>query len=96
MDLKGEDVIFRLHAVQRMFERNISTENVRRVLSEGVVIEEYPDDTPYPSRLILGWCEGRPIHVVVAINEEDSSVIVVTVYEPDQEKWDADLSRRRA
>jgi len=96
MDLKGENVIFRIHAVQRMFERNISAEDVRKVLSDGVVIEEYPDDLPYPSRLIFGWCEGRPIHVVVAINEEESSVIVVTVYEPAQEKWDADLSRRRA
>lgn len=86
MDLKGEDVIFRLHAVQRMFERNISAEEVRRVLSKGEAIEEYPDDTPYPSRLILGWCEDRPIHVVVAIDEEDSSIIVVTVYEPDLEK----------
>jgi hypothetical protein len=35
--------------------------------------------------------------VVIAINEEEEgSVIVVTVYEPDQEKWDEDLSRRRS
>jgi len=94
MDLKGEDVIFRIHAVQRMFERNISAEDVRKVLSVGAVIEEYPDDTPYPSRLIFGWCEGRPIHVVVAINEEERSVVVLTVYEPEQEKWDVDFARR--
>ena len=95
MDLKGRDLIFRIHAVQRMFERDISVEDVRMVISEGVVIEDYPDDTPFPSRLIFGWCERRPIHVVVAINEV-RSVIVVTVYEPDQEKWDFDLSRRRS
>ena len=95
MDLKGENMIFRIHAVQRMFERNIGAEDVRRVLSEGEVIEEYPDDTPYPSLLIFGWSEGRPIHVVVAINEKESSLIVVTVYEPEQEKWDADFARRR-
>ncbi len=96
MDLKGENMIFRIHAVQRMFERNIGAEDVRKVLSEGEVIEEYPDDTPYPSRLIFGWCEGRPIHVVVAINEKERSVIVVTVYEPEKEKWDADFARRRS
>jgi hypothetical protein len=95
MDQKGRDLIFRIHAVQRMFERDISVEDVKRVLSEGVVIEDYPEDTPFPSRLIFGWCERRPIHVVVAINEV-GSVIVVTVYEPDQEKWDEDLSRRRS
>jgi len=94
MDLKGRDLIFRIHAVQRMFERDISVEDVRMVISEGAVIEDYPEDTPFPSRLIFGWCERRPIHVVVAINEE-GSVIVVTVYEPDQEKWEEDLSRRK-
>lgn len=96
MDLKGRDLIFRIHAVQRMFERDISVKDVRWVTSEGAVIEDYPEDTPFPSRLICGWCEGRPIHVVVAINEEEGSVIVVTVYEPDLDKWDEDLSRRRS
>jgi hypothetical protein len=52
MDLKGRDLIFRIHAVERMFERDISVEDVRRVLSEGAVIEDYPEDTPFPSRLI--------------------------------------------
>ena len=96
MDLQGRDLIFRIHAVERMFERDISVEDVRRVLLEGAVIEGYPEDTPFPSCLIFGWCEGRPIHVVIAINEEEGSVIVVTVYEPDQEKWKEDLSRRRS
>jgi len=32
--------------------------------------------------------------VVVAINEEERSVVVVTVYEPEQEKWDVDFARR--
>ncbi len=95
MNMKGENVIFRVHAVQRMFERNISAEDVRKVLSDGVVIEDYPDDMPYPSRLMLGWCEGRPIHVVVAINVEDNSIVVVTVYEPDPDQWDTNSSRRR-
>jgi hypothetical protein len=32
MDLQGRDLIFRIHAVERMFERDISVEDVRRVL----------------------------------------------------------------
>ena len=59
-------LVFRVHAIQRMFQREISVAHVRQVLSTGEVIESYPDDTPYPSRLVLGWCEGRPLHVVVA------------------------------
>jgi len=37
-----------------MARRNISAAEVRRVLTDGETIEEYPDDTPYPSRLVLG------------------------------------------
>ena len=83
----------RLHAVQRMFERKITAEEVRYVLETGVVIEEYPDDTPYPSRLILG-CEGRLIHVVAAKNLNDQDIIIITVYEPDPSEWDPDCKKR--
>ena len=93
--MKSKNVIFRVHAVQRMFERNISVEDLRKVLLDGVVIEDYPDDTPYPSCLMLGWCDGRPIHVVVAHNAKDDSIIVVTVYEPDPDQWESNLSRRK-
>jgi hypothetical protein len=38
-----------------MVERNITATDVREVLANGEVIETYPDDTPYPSQLVLGW-----------------------------------------
>ena len=41
--------------------------DVRHVLQTGEVIEEYPDDTPFPSYLILGFVGDRPFHVVVAV-----------------------------
>ncbi|NOT26197.1 MAG: DUF4258 domain-containing protein [Acidobacteria bacterium] len=49
---------FRLHATQRLFERGISIDDVRHVVEGGNVVEDYPDDQPYPSRLLLGWCQG--------------------------------------
>ena len=57
------------------------------VLSIGEVIEDYPDDTPYPSNLILGWIKGRPIHVVAAHNSDEKEIVVITVYEPDPQQW---------
>jgi hypothetical protein len=48
-----------------MFERQIAVEEVEAVLGAGEVIEEYPKDTPYASRLMLGWIGLRPLHVVV-------------------------------
>lgn len=46
--------MFSGHAVQRMFEREISPAEVREVLKSGETINEYSNDNPYPSKLILG------------------------------------------
>ncbi len=88
-------LVFRVHAINRMFQRHFSKQNIRDGLESGDVIEKYSDDKPYPSRLILGWLGTRPIHVVVADNDEDMETIVVTVYEPDRDQWDPDFRRRK-
>lgn len=88
-------IIFRIHAIQRMFVRGITDTDIRYVLENGETIEDYPDDTPYSSRLVLGWRGARPLHIVVADNIEDSQWIVVTVYEPDPNQWEANFRRRK-
>lgn len=88
-------ITYRIHAIQRMFERKISVEDIRSVLENGEIIESYADDLPYPSRLVLGWRENRPIHVVVAENLAVDELIVITVYEPDQLQWEAGFRSRR-
>ncbi len=61
------------------------------------IIEEYPEDRPYPSVLVLGRTEeGRPVHVVCAYVPEDDKLIVITVYEPDPNRWDEEFRQRRA
>ncbi len=87
--------VYRVHALQRMFEREIERSVVESVILSGTTIESYPDDTPYPSRLVLGWDQDRPIHVVVADNLHDEEAIVITVYQPDAMRWDASFSRRQ-
>ena len=88
-------LVFRVHAISRMFQRRISKDDVRHVLATGETIETYPKDTPYPSRLVLGWCQSRPVHVVVADNAENQETIVITVYEPDVTEWESDFRRRK-
>ena len=88
------NVIYRIHALRRMVERAISADDVREVLTAREVIEDYPNDTPYPSRLVLGWRGSRPIHVVAAENAADQETIVITVYEPDPALWAPDFRRR--
>jgi hypothetical protein len=60
-----------------------------------VLIEDYPTDTPYPSRLILGWVGARPLHVVAADNAAAQETIIVTVYEPDPLLWHPGFRQRR-
>ena len=61
----------------------------------GTVIESYLEDSPHPSCLILGKTgTGRPLHIVSAFSEEDNLAIIITVYQPDPERW-IDFSRRK-
>jgi hypothetical protein len=92
--LETAKIIFRTHAIQRMFQRGVDELAVRAILATGDTIEEYPDDIPYLRRLILGWIGKRPLHIVAADNVKEHEIIIVTVYEPDEEKWSTDFKRR--
>lgn len=92
--LLKRNIMFSIHAVKRMFERNITQDDIMYMVAHGQVVEEYPDDSPYPSRLLLGRPSGRPIHIVVAENTDENKLVVVTVYEPDPQKWDSGFTRR--
>ncbi|MBE6353453.1 DUF4258 domain-containing protein [Treponema sp.] len=83
------------HVFNRMAERGFSPDTIKSVIENGTVIKSYPDDTPYPSRLILGFDGERPVHVVSAYNSENDTEYVITVYEPDTLKWSDDFTERR-
>ena len=87
-------ITYRIHAIQRMFERSVSAEDMRFVLERGTTIEAY-EDTHYPGRLLLGGRGKRPLHVVLADNSADDESIVVTVYEPDHRYWEPGFKRRK-
>lgn len=93
MDCKR--VVFSGHAIQRMFERGISRDDVLAMIVEGETIAEYADDKPYPSRLLLGSVRAKPLHVVLASDEATGLCIIVTVYEPALEHWSADFRTRK-
>jgi hypothetical protein len=89
------EILFRVHAVQRMFERGITIKSVRRTLETGVMIEDYSSEMPDPSRLLLGLQGKRIFHVVASENREENTITVVTVYIPDPDKWKKDSRSRR-
>jgi len=69
---------FSAHAVQRIFERSLRKIDVVEVIRSGEKIADYPDDLPYPTFLMLGFVQGRPMHVVLANNGEDDMGIIVS------------------
>jgi hypothetical protein len=86
---------FRIHAIQRMFERHISLKDVLRVLQTGETVEHHADDIPYPNSLLLGWQGRRPLHVVALENLQENETIVITVYNPDSGQWKSNFKRRK-
>ena len=78
-----------------MLERNISVDDVLAVLNSGAIVEDYPEDAPFPSRLTLGWVGQRPVHVVWATAAGTGRVAIITVYEPDPDEWDSTFRGRR-
>lgn len=89
-------LIFRLHALARMAQRGFEPAEIHYVLDNGSIIEQYPEDSPYPSCLVMSWINGRPVHVVVAINDDAQESIVITVYEPAPNVWDNGFTRRKS
>ena len=88
-------IIFRTHAVERMFERNISARQVVQALHQGETIEDYSAEMPEPGRLILGFQGQRPFHVVSSENPDTSETTIITVYVPDPRRWTKDFRRRK-
>jgi hypothetical protein len=78
-----------------MSSRGISAADVRNAIESGEIIEEYPDDTPYPSALLLATIDGSPVHLVVAMDRTEDRTIVVSLYRPDPLQWEPGFRRRR-
>jgi hypothetical protein len=96
---KLDKVLFTSHARNEMESEEsgeIGEGEVFEVVLEGKIIEDYPEDEPYPSCLIYGrTLEDRPLHVVCAFAKTEEAAIIITVYEPNPERW-IDFERRRA
>ena len=75
-----------------MFECNVSTDELIAIISLGEIIEEYPDDEPCPSVLIMGFINAVAYHTVIAVCRDH--IRVITVYIPEQDKW-IEYRRRR-
>jgi Domain of unknown function (DUF4258) len=84
------------HAVDQSILRSIRVQEIRDAIANGRIIEDYPNDKYGPSCLIFGVTEaGRIIHVQCSYPTR-SLIKVVTIYEPDPDRWNDDFTTRRA
>ena len=88
------NIFFSDHIISQMFRRNIPLDEVKFILNKGTVIREYVDDKPYPSCLLLGFIGLRPLHLLVAKDNESGNCAMVTVYEPDKNIWSTDYTTK--
>lgn len=61
----------------------------------GDLVEDYPDQRPYPGALVIGWLGGEPLHVVFAYNSVDRICLVITAYLPDLNHFEKGYRTRR-
>ena len=76
------------HVDEEAFDDGLMYEEIYSSVIQGEVIEDYPNDQPYPSCLIIGRnFSGEPIHNVWAYNPENQWAVLITVYRPDPDRW---------
>ena len=93
-----DTVYFTSHAKREMASEEFGVISISEVVEAAKsvkLLEEYPEDTPYPSALLLGFTlTERPIHLVCAFDEDGSLLIVITIYHPDPERWIKNMERK--
>jgi hypothetical protein len=83
--------IVSLHCQKAIDLRNIFLDDVIETVEYGEIIATYNNDKPFPSKLILKFVTGNPLHVVVSQNPDSLECILITAYEPDENIWEANF-----
>ena len=88
--------LFLPHAIRQMSRpaRMITPSEVKAVVLQGELLEDYPQDPRGHSCLLLGFSDGnRPVHVVCS--PKDEYLAIITAYLPDPAQWSEDFRGRR-
>ena len=90
-------ILWSRHAVAALIDDGLSRMAVEAALREAEVIEDYlPTHRPLPDCLALATLpSNRPIHAVIAIDEFNDRIFVVTVYLPARDRWQDDWRTRK-
>ena len=76
------------HADVEALADSLSFDEIAHSVVHGEILEDYPDDNPYPSCLIHGDTQGGdPLHSVWAYNQDTAFAVLITTYRPDPDRW---------
>ncbi len=74
------------HAERERREEEITIDHIEKAILNGEILEDYPDDLRGASCLVLGYSEGKSVHVVCGWSEK-GWLRIITVYVPRPPKW---------
>ena len=75
---KAENIIISMQGQMRMHEKGLTIGDVMSVIDSGEIVEEYPDEFPFESCLIMGWSvDGKYMQIVLSMNENNIYLILV-------------------
>ncbi len=96
-DPEGQKIQWSRHAITELLNDDLTRAEVEKAFTACEVIEDYPTQhRPLPDCLVLGILEySDPLHAVVAIDETNDRIFIVTVYRPVKERWENDWRTRR-
>lgn len=83
------------HAVDQSILRNIRIKEIREMINNGEIIEDYPDDKYGASCLISGFTMvNRPLHLHCSYPSRPI-LKIITLYQPTEERWQNNFTIRR-
>jgi hypothetical protein len=83
------------HAVDQSILRNIRIKEIREMIHNGEIIEDYPDDKYGASCLICGFTMvNRPLHLHCSYPSRPI-LKIITLYQPTEERWQNNFTIRR-
>lgn len=89
-----EKIAITEHARVRLYERNISIDDIVNGIDTGEIIKHYPDDKPLESYLVMGFSiKSEYIHFVVSCDMD--FIYLITAYFPDPDVWESDFKTRK-
>ena len=93
--IKRRRIRWTYHVNMRLKGRFILRDAILGSTDTHEIIEEYPKDKYLPSYLVYAEYQGQVVHIQIATDLKDDSVIIVTAYKPTLDKWEKDFKTRR-